>query len=549
MKETTIVAIVCGILLIAGGVLVYYSTFNASFNFYKSELVIDGNNVSETLFFKPNKDYHTLFRNFVSPIVTGGTATGDSIEVINVKCAQGTPYARSYYDCRYFDGSSKSACLDYTENNEYGCSFGSDIGFYKGNDYQIKAEYLLSESNIFVVNGKNYIKFVAYSPNNHVYLKTGENLIINGDAVSAKSYLPKANVVIYIPYTGSITEKNIVQLTEFEFDRSPYALWILMAILPSLLFFGVWYFFGKEKSYQDMPESLSYYPMERKAWEVSSFFAPPFNVVDDQFFASMLLSLYHKKIIDVKIQEGFLSKKTLIKINKYSKSSLDEIENKFLDILVYIRDNADKEDFESGYLDFAKAASSFGMRWQVRSMFMKLSKAIKKAGEEYVETYGNGIMILSFVALFFLYVFLLQNALSIVFFMGFIVLLIIANYGLAKGTLFTKHKGEYYKEYRHWQAFKNYLEAAPSIKEGGHKATILWGKWMVYALALGLSEKALKELESKGIISEKEYHASIGFISFSHSFSASAGVSPSGGAGGFGGAGGGGVGGGGGGGR
>ena len=73
----------------------------------------------------------------------------------------------------------------------------------------------------------------------------------------------------------------------------------------------------------------------------------------------------------------------------------------------------------------------------------------------------------------------------------------------------------------------------------------MWEQHLVYAAALGVAKKVLKELKKKHVISESQYNMSHGTFIMSTSFATSSGVGAAGG----GGVGGGGVGGGGGGGR
>jgi uncharacterized membrane protein len=98
------------------------------------------------------------------------------------------------------------------------------------------------------------------------------------------------------------------------------------------------------------------------------------------------------------------------------------------------------------------------------------------------------------------------------------------------------------------------------MKSHGYKGTIIWGKFIVYAAALGVADKVLEELKKENLITEKEYShynfvnlpspisSSIGTFYFGRSNGFGGGLG-GGGGGSFGGGGGGGIGGGGGGGR
>ena len=111
-------------------------------------------------------------------------------------------------------------------------------------------------------------------------------------------------------------------------------------------------------------------------------------------------------------------------------------------------------------------------------------------------------------------------------------------------SLLIKYKKDYYAEYIQWQAFKNNLNHAPSLKFHGYEGVKLWDKYLIYAAALGISTKVISELKNQGFISDKQYVAYASSNRVGNAF-VYAGAS----SGSHGGAGGGGVGGGGGGGR
>jgi len=547
MNEKLKIAIVCFIVFVISLSIFCVSLFYTRFNFYQTELRVDGVNVKETLHYNPNKDYHTLFRNFESPVTVSESLNyylSEYVQIRNVVCNNGRAYFREIQGlCYSFENEKVDlnpiSCLGYTEANEYGCGFGYELGFKTGEDYSISAEYILHPSTIFDISGGYYVKFVAYSSNNHGYLVKNKNLNIEGDVKYKNRYFVNNDVIIYIPYNGDITNKRVEKLDDFKYDNSFY-LYILILILPTLFSFLIWYYFGKENIDVDMPESLSYYPSERKAWEVAAFFSPPFNKIDKNFHSSMMLDFYHRKVIDIEVEKKFLGSKLWVKIIKRDKTSLDEVENKFLSILEDIEKNA--KNFDEGYFDIIKTSKSFFYRTELAKKFSDFQKEIGKIGKNYVSNAGLNLFTFLLFAFVFLYFFVFGNLMPI----WFTFIFIFANVAmlmLSFGGLFTKHKGEYYKEYVHWQSFKKYLEAAPSIKSGDYKAVKLWDKYMVYALALGISDRAIEQLRNKGLIDDKECAVSVGVVHFSGSFANSTGTGSGGGVGG------GGVGGGGGGGR
>lgn len=579
MKERNLIILLITIFAIIGLTIVYFSMLYSGFNFYKSELIVKGNTITETLTFNTNKPYHTLYRDFQTPATTSTNNEKNTIVLSNVECQQGTAYFReSSFDCTIFRGDIKvkENCPAYTENNEYGCTFGNVYGFSKNQNYFIKSTYTLNPINLFQIKGKNYIKFVAYSESRHKFLS--DNLKVSPGVIREKNYFPKEQVILYIPYNGDIQGINIIKQSDFEFDSIAFEFILLcfFGLLPSLLFFLAWFIFGREHSFADIPPELSMFPQMRKPWEVATFFNPPFGKADKNFFASMLLNFYHKKVIDIQMRK----KDVWIKLNKH-KQPLDKIEKMFLELLMslYLKDpwqhnkdkvssfvkelnskghfinqlidkNPSKKYIDGEWIFLKKALSSWNLSSYVQYAFHKIEKEIKNEKKKYIDSKGEIAIVAIFIGFFFFLQiafipFLAQSGFMVILFMAFLFVAIIVN---AQTTLFIKFKESYYKEYQHWQAFKKYLSNSFSMTHGDHKAVTIWDHYLVYATALGVSKKVLKELKQAGIIDERHYVLYTGIYTSSGSFATSTGASGSGG-GGFGGAGGGGMGGGGGGGR
>jgi len=542
MRERNIILITCSILIIIGIASSYFFLYHTPFNFYKSEITSNGSEIIERLYFSPDKEYHTLFRTFVDPLYVN-SAGGNSITIQDVKCSDGVPYAYGYDGFYTFSPGQTEESVqrrEYTEFNEYGCNFGSEYGFFRGEQYWIEATFTLNADNLFEINGKKYIKFVAYSPSNHAFL-SNRNFIVNGDVKKDSIYVPKDNVVIYIPYSDE-TGKNIILLNNFEYDHSywKYVLSFILSLFPGIFLYFVWRFFGRENLEPEIPSELSDYPSKRKSWEVAAYFNPPFNQIDRNFLSSLILDLYQRKIIDVKTEKGFLSEKCYIKIlNK--NVDFDRVESNFINTIELLA--SEKENVKDGFVDISSASRAWGMRSKIRKQYKELEAIVKVIGKDYIEIKGSTIytsimVILLITSYFFQFGGVITSAIA-----GLLVAIIFSN----TTSLLTKFKESYYDEYRRWQAFKNHLNNAPSLKLHKSKGVIVWGEYLVYAASFGIAEKVLKELQAQGIISAdqaKAYsvvnHASIGFVSATGYSSSS---------GGHGGAGGGGVGGGGGGGR
>ena len=178
---------------------------------------------------------------------------------------------------------------------------------------------------------------------------------------------------------------------------------------------------------------------------------------------------------------------------------------------------------------------------------------IKDKGKKYLDNSSGKFIyplfiVLTFSILFLLFKFKIFSEIILISYFLMLIFVIILS---SSNTIFSRFNGEYYIEYQKWRAFKRYLKNSFSIKTATHKTVVIWNEYLIYATALGVPDKVIKELKVNHLINEQQTHIYTGITDgsfFGSAFSSSAGGGGVG-AGGFGGAGGGGVGGGGGGGR
>lgn len=555
MREKTVVYIITGIIFLVfiSAFFVYPNLEKGSFNFNRVDLEIDGLKVNEKLYFSPNTNYHTLYRTFEDTInVPSETLSSNSIIVSDVECSDGEGYISTYEG--FYDSEAQSRkYLAYTEENEYGCSFGNEYGFFSGNSYWIRSKMELNPENLFLIDEDYYVKFIAYSSRNHYPLRLDDNLFITGSGIVVdESYAYNEDVIFYIPYYEDRTGYNIIEQDDFDFDGRFNLIGFIVSFLPGLAFFFSWYYFGRERSFKDIPESgISYPPCDRKPWEVALYFHPMFSQLDKNFFSAMFLELYRRKIIDIKIIRNDL----YLKISEKNVGNLDEVEKDFLEILRFMVENSKEKYFDKKYLNFTiaskKLASDLTYSFN-RESYKKLkeyTKSLRKfrikassKGNDYIEMKGGFVALLLVFLTNFVGVPLGFNIMQ--FILNF-VLIFFVGYLTFGTTILSRYKEDYYSEYLHWKGFKKYLDAAPSLKEHGHKGVVLWEKYLTYGVALGVSKRVLKELGKKGFVDKQYSNVSSGISAMpSSSFGGVGGSSGSGG-----GAGGGGVGGGGGGGR
>lgn len=541
MGDARLAIIISLILLIAGGFVYYLETSYSQFNFYESDLAINGSNVKEMLHYLTDEDYHTLYRNFQSYINAPNQIISNSVSITNVNCSAGTSYYNTVSSCYNDNSLIPSSCLPYTEPNEYGCTFGDIYGFNKGKNYWISAEYTVHPENLFKIKNDYYIKFVVYGENRHPKLITGENFMVQ-NTITDKEYFPDEQVIIYLPYSGNMSKFNIINQQDFEFDDKTWrhVSILLLSLFPGIIFFFSWYFFGRKPS-ANVPDRLSTYPNKRKASEVAAFFNLPFGSKNSRLISTLLTDFYNRKIIDISLRDK--NKKVYIRIAKDKPDSMNKIEKEFMRVLKFFKEHSEKEG-EYFLLDASK------IKWKERSELIKISSSFSSSiREEKKEFLSENIPIFCVLAMIALLIgaALILSFITLTFIFFSIILVFIVS---VTSTLFTKFKKDYYLEYMQWQSFKRFLKSS-SLKLHGHKGTIIWGEFLVYATALGVAKKVLEEMKRLKIITEEQYNAysviCYPYVLSSHT--GNFGGSGSGVGGGFGGAGAGGVGGGGGGGR
>lgn len=509
-----------------------FDSFNKNiFSFYRSEISINGDVITENLYFTPDTSYHTLFRNFASRISLDNSS---EIIILNVSCSSGQAYFTDYPDTYLFaDKIILSKDIPYTEENEYGCTFGNELGFQKGKNYSISAEYKLNPKNIVVRDNQKYIKFVVYSAKKHNQINIRENFILSGNySLDKTSFSSSEDVVIYVPVSNDSTIPVFTQTK----DDSSKLLLLFLCFIPAIFFSLVW-FFSREKSPSIGLNYSSTYPKDRPAWQVASGFVAPFNPLGPNVFSSLFLELFNKKAIDIQIRE----KKPFVLLK--SSSKLDEVESIFYNILEKLKENSKVVD-SSGYFSLEQ---KFSFVSPIKDLVILLRKKVESFRKE-VQSKTLSVLAFSF---FFIYIILsiiclaknenFSEMLFLSFFFSIFISIILIVFILASGIAVV-FKDDFYTEYTHWKAFRKFLVSSDSIKNANERATILWEKYLVYAAALSVPRKIIEHWKDKGYVSSQAYNSYYAASFASNSFVSSSGA-------GAGGVGGGGVGGGGAGGR
>lgn len=547
MKERSLITLlVAGLLVFGIAVFWFQNIANSQFTFDSAVIEFQGNVVRERLSFVPDKPYHTLYRNFNTPIMLqyGGSLakySADHILINSVECSVGTPYYKDYQG--NFVSEEVDYPLEYTEANEFGCSFGSVYGFEKGREYFVSAEYVLNPKKLYEIEDRHYIRFVAYEKDLHPSLVNGESLRIDGDAVLTKSLFSGTDTIIYLPFEPeNLEEYEILDIAwNYRWEGlGGLIIKLIVCILPAIACILVWLMFGREKQEGDYPSELSQYPKERKSWEVSALFNPPFGSLDRNFLPTIVLDFYSRKIIDIQFRkEGRLfGKELFIKIISEGKV-IDETEKKVISFLK-VAENIEKP--KDGFFSISRASRKLSGSLILAS-YNSLSKHVLKKSKEYLDYKGKTILSLSLVVCAMIW--LISGVNPLLAFAPSIITGIIS----ARSSLFVRFKEDYYLEFQKWKGFRKYLSNSNSMRNTPPHGVVMWEKYLVYATALGVGSKVLKEMKQLNMIDSKEYD-NYRFIYTANAFgSFSSSSGSSGGSGGGGGMGGGGIGGGGGGGR
>lgn len=513
MKKRTVAFLVAGLLLLIG-LSSYFLANSYSYGgqfAYRTEIKIYGNLIEERIYFRPQEDFHSLFHYFNSPISVFENEKG-TIKIEKVVCKEGTPYFRTKDECYVGENLEKATCPEYTENNEYGCTFGNEFGFEEGEEYFIEARYILNPDTIIQIDGKNYIKFVLFSKSNHESLFLDENFFVSSEEeiILKEKYFSNEEVSIYIPYSGKTEGYKVLREERPKEKNDSFLkfLMILFSIFPGIFFIIFWHYAGKEHFEEDLPKELSTFPEKRKPWQVASFFNVPFadNI---NIYPTLLASLYNKKIVDIKEEK----KKRLIKINKYDEKNLDEAEKKFIEILKAIRAmNSPKEEYFE--LDPSFKFFKYSEKKNLQKSSKEFLSFLKEEKKKYIEPLGRTPAILLVILILFIPLYLLvfvknygQEMSWVCYFTIFVyVMVFITSFQTA---LLSKYKGKYYVEFQKWKSYRRFLKNSYSMKAHGYKGTIIWSEILLYATALGVAKKVLKQLKKENIIDDKQYRAYI----------------------------------------
>ncbi len=461
-----------------------------------------------------SKQYYVLYKSFDERISYSNEFSDYSNLIINnVSCKSGLAYVSAETitilnddkpSLSYYSSTIRSKIL----NNEVGC--------FKENQFNKNEKELLSVN--YTVD-KNHIQ-----DNNNIHWLFSQSHF-NIKELNVKS-LNNDEIKTYY----SLNSKNIkinVNTGDLKSGYSTFYIELLICLFLSFLPLCVWYMFGKEKLFTE-PNYLHDIPnKQRTPWQASLFLNQ--TRLSKDGFTALFLSLKNKGVIlDFKVEKLMLSKKLIISVKKnISDVKLDELEEFFIKQLYvfakiktpYNLAHKNKiEKFSTSFkerfidkddsIDFILNSNDTNLR-VLEQIFS--GNVISKFRKSILKSIGTNLIIVFFY--FFISIILvylsegISKSIGFYAFPGFITVFILIIFLLmSPSSFFSSFKGDYYREYLQWRAFKNFLNDFALMKKYGLENKDLFMDWFNYAVALGSAKKVLQLMKELNILDDKAYN-------------------------------------------
>ena len=360
---------------------------------------------------------------------------------------------------------------------DYGLELGCRFKDIPSGEYRIRIHYYLND-----VDASSHISWVVFNElPRRVY-----NITSNGYVPFSSSTMGEPVVAIYNPTVGD----KIYFFAIWVFLRLPFL------VGPLFLLYIVYIYnkYGKDVTDETVPEVYHTNPSDRPPLEVALFFSGSPNNID--------VAKAISAVIAHGVVEGVVELNDVLRV-KGDLSNLPKEEREILEVLNGVRvDDVDRN-------------LALKLRALVRKIHNKLMpKVYDNSGDKRV---GVVLIIatLLVIASFFGIPFIILDKLFpildplIGYFVWIATMLSLLIMGVAifKFSRYAlgKYKDGLYKEALLWEAFKRLLSDESRIREYGLDDKHMWGKWLAYAYALGVSEKIIKLLAQKANV----YNASL----------------------------------------
>ncbi len=272
---------------------------------------------------------------------------------------------------------------------------------------------------------------------------------------------------------------------------------VLVLAFP-LVVLVVYYSYGREKSFT-VPEYLSYVPnKDRKPWEVNLLFSGDAMKTDVNGFYATLLDLNRRGIIEIEPYEvkGLVRKRKELRIRIKS----EEVDTSYeRDVIRFL-----KEYSVGGVFDTKHLRSLARDRFKSKDLAMDMSSLFNwtdaRFVKRYLDTRGKTVFVILSVAFFSITVVLLlvfgDFKLAV---LSFALLFQSLACVFCPSQIFGRWKGEYYKEWLEWNAFRRFLSDMAMMKKYGPEDISIWKEWLVYGTALGVGDRVVRAMKSLNV--------------------------------------------------
>ncbi len=474
---TIAIGIVAAIVIFSSGLLFSssYDSIDVRYSYSGNYLVIE-----ETFDMSIIDSFNVLYRSFAQPSCIGGDC---EIIVESVECQTGTPYY----------ASTEGRIIDPKNSNEMTVS-SLIRGKIKENEVGcFLEEYYSSKKERLKITYRVPLETVEYNGYRHKFFSEDHFPIYQFSVTTPDGEKSvKANLQKDAPVTVDIRTGQIYG------NQSNIILVLATIIIALLVPYAIWRYFGTEKKFT-VPEYLHVVPEKGiESWKVDVL-TNGTGKLSKNGLASMLVNLYTRNIIDIEEKKSFLSKKAIINIVKNYKSL--NLESKEVDLLDIFMGKKKSEDKHFYYCEISDNDRLLSLSF--KEFFNSLQ--VKKFNKQIMDNKGYWAMfvaaILSVIAIV-----IASDALLMFMYLAYPMIfgLAIVAFSIPM-SVFSRFRGDYYRKYLEWLAFKNMLEDYAQIKRYLKEDYSIWKDWLIYATALGSAKNLLKSMKELKIIDPNYY--------------------------------------------
>ncbi len=440
-----------------GSVVVSYSSVNDSFLKVSEVFDINGN----------HNDFNVFYRSFASSEPLCFSDGFCTIRVLDVSCSLGVPYV-AFQDFLPLDPSTRDLApvpklfLHKIRANEVGCFL--EEGF-DNKKVRLSVSYLVPLEH---VKRNRYVHFFfSFDHFSIHHLK-----VIGLSSSRSYFFVPRNAPLKFSVVDGSGGPSSLFNVFVLLF-------FVLFPFFPLL----VWYFFGREKRFT-VPEYLHTIPdPSLEPWKVDFMVNGSFSLSANGI-ASLLLELYVNNIVKfVKEGKGLFSKYYFLVNEKADLSKVSKLARDFVEFIL-MNHSLGKVD---GWLKCELPRDP-----SVLKNFFASPEAIAFK-KKIVDDKGFFVFITLFIFSLFFIIFIIGLPLldiGMVLFSAFL-LFFSSNFS----SIFSRFKGDYYKSYLEWLAFKKMLSDFALIKRYFKEDYSQWKDWLLYATALGEAKNVIKSFK------------------------------------------------------